>query len=165
MPELTRLGSLLIVHAEVPGPIDNANIPSCHSSVESSSVNEPTEKSVCPTQYQTFLASRPRAAENEAVELMIRLSREFGTRVHVVHHSSADALPLLAAAKQAGVSITAETCPHYLTFSAEDVPDGATEFKCCPPVREREIANNFARALGDNTIDMIVSDHSPCPPE
>jgi allantoinase len=159
MPELTRLDSLLIVHAEVPGPIDKAGLPACDGGVESS------DTSVCSTQYQTFLESRPRAAENEAVELMIRLSREFDTRVHIVHHSSADALPMLAEAKRAGLKITAETCPHYLTFCAEDVPDGATEFKCCPPIREKENCEQLWRALGEGTIDMIVSDHSPCPPE
>jgi len=163
MPELTRLGAVLIVHAEVPGPISRTGIPPCSSSVERQTAG--TDKNVCPTEYQTFLASRPRAAENEAVELMIRLSREFGTRIHIVHHSSADALPMLGDAKIAGVKITAETCPHYLTFAAEEIPDGATEFKCCPPIRERQNREGLWRALGDETIDMIVSDHSPCPPE
>ena len=159
LPELTRLGSLLIVHAEVPGPIERAGIASCHAGDPIKST-----KGDC-TAYQTFLESRPRAAENEAVQLMIRLSREFGARVHIVHHSSADALPLLAQAKHEGLKITAETCPHYLTFAAEDVPDGATEFKCCPPIRERENREQLWRALGEGTLDMIVSDHSPCPPE
>ena len=157
LPELNRLGSLLIVHAEVPGPIETAGLPSCHS-------GQPG-KDVCATAYKTFLASRPRAAENEAIEMMVRLSREFGTRVHIVHHSSADALPLLAQAKKADLKITAETCPHYLTFAAEEVPDGATEFKCCPPIRERENRERLWQALVDGTLDMIVSDHSPCPPE
>lgn len=154
LPELTRLNSLLIVHAEVPGPIERAGLPGCHG-----------ETRDCTTAYKTFLESRPREAENEAVELMLRLSREFGTRVHIVHHSSADALPVLAEAKRSGLKITAETCPHYLTFAAEDVPDGATEFKCCPPIRERENREQLWQALGDGTLDMIVSDHSPCPPE
>jgi allantoinase len=96
---------------------------------------------------------------------MIKLSREFGTRVHIVHHSSADSLSLLGAAKAAGLKFTAETCPHYLTFAAEEIPDGATEFKCCPPIRERENREQLWRALGSGTIDLIVSDHSPCPPE
>ena len=113
----------------------------------------------------TFLSLLVAAAENEAVELMITLSREFGTRVHIVHHSSADALPMLAAAKAEGLKITAETCPHYLSFAAEDIPDGATEFKCCPPIRERENREQLWSALASSTIDMIVSDHSPCPPE
>lgn len=160
LPELTRLGSLLIVHAEVPGPIERAGMAPCHSADAPDVPNTD-----CATTYQTFLDSRPRAAENEAIELMIRLSREFRARVHIVHHSSADALPLLAQAKQEGLNITAETCPHYLTFAAEDVPDGATEFKCCPPIRERENREQLWRALGEGTLDMIVSDHSPCPPE
>ncbi len=162
MPELTRLGAVLIVHAEVPGPIGRAGIPACPSSVEE---KPGTDRNDCPTKYQTFLDSRPRAAENEAVELMIRLSREFGTRIHIVHHSSADALPMLRAAKSAGVKITAETCPHYLTFASEEIPDGATEFKCCPPIREGQNREQLWSALENATIDMIVSDHSPCPGE
>lgn len=165
MPELARLGTLLIVHAELPGPISAASIQTGHSDHKDASGQNQTDRNVRPTEYQTFLRSRPRAAENEAVELMIRLSREYGTRVHIVHHSSADALSLLAGAKESGVSITAETCPHYLTFASEDIPDGATEFKCCPPIRERENRERLWSALGDGTIDMIVSDHSPCPSE
>ncbi|HVQ40272.1 MAG TPA: allantoinase AllB [Pyrinomonadaceae bacterium] len=148
MPELTNLGAVLIVHAEVPGPIST-----------------PTDPTASPTKYATFLASRPRAAENEAVALMVKLGSEFGTRIHIVHHSSADALPMLAEARAAGVKITAETCPHYLAFAAEEIPDGATEFKCCPPIREQENQEQLWSALGDGTIDMVVSDHSPCPPE
>jgi allantoinase len=163
LPELTRLGAILIVHAEVPGPISRTGIPACAPVAH----NDPpgTDRNVCPTKYETFLASRPRAAENEAVELMVKLAREFGTRVHIVHHSSADALGALRAAKTASLKITAETCPHYLTLAAEDIPDGATEFKCCPPIRERENCEQLWAALSDGTLDMIVSDHSPCPPE
>jgi allantoinase len=119
MPELARLGATLIVHAELPGPIENACCSSSETDADSSSQT-----------YQTFLNSRPRQAENQAVELMIRLSRETGCRIHIVHHSSAD---------------------------------GATEFKCCPPIRERENREQLWQALGDGTIDMVVSDHSPCP--
>jgi allantoinase len=144
MPELTRLGALLIVHAELPGPITDR---------------------VGGTDYRAFLDSRPRAAENEAVELMIRLSREFDTRVHIVHLSSADAIPLLREAQAGGVKITAETCPHYLHFAAEEVPAGATEFKCCPPIRERDNREELWDGLKDGTIGLIVSDHSPCPGE
>ena len=147
MPVLTKLGAVLIVHAEVPGPI------------------EEHEAQAGAKDYQTFLSTRPRAAENQAIELMIRLSREYATRVHIVHHSSADALPALRAAKESGVPITAETCPHYLAIAAEDVADGATEFKCCPPIRECENREQLWSALQDETIDMIVSDHSPCPPD
>jgi len=143
MPELTRLGALLIVHAELPHSI----------------------KTDAGPDYQSFLASRPRVAENEAIELMIRLSREFDTRVHIVHLSSADAIPLLREAQAAGVKITAETCPHYLHFAAEEVPAGATEFKCCPPIRERDNREELWDGLKDGTIDFIVSDHSPCPGE
>ena len=96
---------------------------------------------------------------------MIRLAREFGTRIHIVHHSSADALPMLREARATGVNITAETCPHYLFFAAEEISDGATEFKCCPPIRERENREQLWQALADGTIDMVVSDHSPCPPD
>jgi allantoinase len=145
MPELSRLDALLIVHAELPGPIK--------TTAESSS------------DYRAFLESRPRAAENEAIELMIRLSREFNTRVHIVHLSSADAIPVLRKAQSEGVRITAETCPHYLHFAAEEIPEGATEFKCCPPIRERANREQLWEGLADGTIDFIVSDHSPCPGE
>lgn len=145
MPVLTKLGALLIVHAELPGPIKSETV---HSGI-----------------YQTFLASRPRAAENEAIELMIRLSREFDTRVHIVHLSSADAVPMLRRAQEAEVKVTAETCPHYLHFAAEEISAGATEFKCCPPIRERENREQLWAGLASGTIDLIVSDHSPCPGE
>ncbi len=148
MPELTRLGALLIVHAEVPGPIENANVSS-----------KPTD------QYSTFLASRPREAENEAIALMIRLSREFQTRIHIVHLSSADAVPMIRRAQEEGVKISAETCPHYLHFNAEEIPEGATEFKCCPPIRERGNREALWSGVVDGTIAFIVSDHSPCPQE
>jgi len=94
---------------------------------------------------------------------MIRLSREFGTRVHIVHLSSSDAVPLLREARADGVAITAETCPHYLHFAAHEVPSCATEFKCCPPIRERGNRERLWDGLAEGTIDMIVSDHSPCP--
>jgi len=146
MPELARLGAMLIVHAELPGPIDEAaNTSSPHD------------------EYSTFLHSRPRAAENEAVDLMIRLSREFGVRVHIVHLSSADAVPIIREAQTQGVKITAETCPHYLHFAAEEIPSGATEFKCCPPIREQQNREELWHGLEDGTIGIVVSDHSPCP--
>lgn len=172
LPELKRLGTLLIVHAEVPGPISRAGIPACPVDVDETATAKENgvvpispDRKVCPTKYATFLASRPRAAEDEAVALMIKLAAEFGTRVHIVHHSSADSLSMLREAKAAGLEITAETCPHYLTFAAEEIPDGATQFKCCPPIRERENREQLWDALGSGTLDMIVSDHSPCPPE
>jgi allantoinase len=160
MPHLARLGAVLIVHAELPGPIEQAGVSSGQSQTEESEYAD-----FSPSIYKTFLESRPRAAENEAVRLIITLAREFGTRIHIVHHSSADALPMLREARATGVSITAETCPHYLIFAAEEISDGATEFKCCPPIRERENREQLWQALDDGTIDMVVSDHSPCPPD
>ena len=149
MRELARLDALLIVHAELPGPVEAC----CQSPSDAPSRS-----------YKTFLNSRPRQAENEAVELMIRLSHETGCRVHIVHHSSAEALSMLREAKKSGLPITAETCPHYLHFAAEEIADGATEFKCCPPIRERENREELWDGLKDGTIDFVVSDHSPCPP-
>ena len=153
MPELARLGALLIVHAEVPGPIEKA--------LDEGRENPTSD----PRRYSTFLNSRPRRAEDEAVELIIRLSREACARVHIVHHSSSDVLPALRRARAEGVRITAETCPHYLYFAAEEVADGATQFKCCPPIRERENREQLWAALDEGLIEMVVSDHSPCPPE
>src|SRR5215831_4719823 len=150
MPELARLGAPLIVHAEVPGPVE-----ACCQSLEGASSRS----------YETFLRSRPREAENQAVAMMIMLARDTKCRIHIVHHSSADALGMLRRAKVFGLPITAETCPHYLHFAAEDIPDGATEFKCCPPIREQDNREQLWEALRDGTIDFIVSDHSPCPPE
>jgi len=92
------------------------------------------------------------------------LCRETGARIHIVHHSSSDALPLLKSARAEGLPVSVETCPHYLTFAAEEIPDGATHFKCCPPVRERENREKLWEALAEGVIDMIVSDHSPCTP-
>jgi allantoinase len=150
LPELVACDAPLLVHAEMPGPIEDA----CARLPKGSSARR----------YETWLASRPRAAENEAVALMLRLSREFKARVHIVHLSSSDVVAQLRQAKADGVRVTVETCPHYLTFAAEDVGDGATELKCAPPIRERENREKLWAALGDGTIDMIASDHSPCPP-
>jgi allantoinase len=114
--------------------------------------------------YASFLSSRPDASEEHAVALVIDAARETGARVHVVHVSSARVLPMLADAKRSGVRITAETCPHYLSFAAEDIPDGATQFAACPPIRERDNRDLLWQGLADGTLDMIVSDHSPCAP-
>jgi allantoinase len=118
-----------------------------------------------PESYSSYLESRPPSAENDAVARMIRLSQASRTPVHVLHLSSADALEPLARAKAGGVRITAETCPHYLTFAAEEIADGATEFKCAPPIRGEKNRERLWQGLADGTIDMVVSDHSPSPPE
>jgi len=150
LPELVALGAPLLVHAELSGPIEEAvaKLP----------------KSASARAYATWLASRPRAAENEAIALLVQLVREFKAKIHIVHLSSSDALPDLRKAKSGGLAISVETCPHYLTFSAEDIADGATEFKCAPPVRERENSELLWAALADGAIDLIATDHSPCPP-
>ncbi|MEV6608414.1 allantoinase AllB [Kutzneria sp. NPDC051319] len=140
---LRDLDALMIVHAEDAEVIDAAP-PSCGR------------------RYRDFLASRPRRAENEAIKAVIALARRTGARVHILHLSSADALPLIADAKDEGLRITAETCPHYLCFTAEDIPDGATQFKCCPPIREDANRDALWRGLADGVIDFVVSDHSPC---
>ncbi len=115
--------------------------------------------------YADFLASRPRQAENDAIAAVIDAARRTGGRAHIVHLSSSDAIPLVADARRSGVRITAETCPHYLTLTSEDVPDGATEFKCCPPIREAANQDLLWQALADGVIDCVVSDHSPCTAE
>ncbi|MEU1803107.1 allantoinase AllB [Streptomyces sp. NPDC019937] len=141
--EIAGFGGLLIVHAEDPRLIDGAPPPSG-------------------PRYADFLASRPRAAENRAIEGLIDLARELDARVHILHLSSAESLPRIAAARREGVRITVETCPHFLTLTAEEVPDGATEFKCCPPIREAANQDALWRGMADGTIDCVVSDHSPC---
>lgn len=153
MKELARLDAVLIVHAELPGPIAEA--------LDEIVAQERQD----PRAYHTFLRSRPREAEDRAVELVIRLSRETGARAHIVHHSSSDSLAALRKAREEGVNITLETCPHYLCFAAEEIADGATLFKCCPPIRERENSEKLWAALSDRLIEMIVSDHSPAPPD
>ena len=146
METLRDVDGLLIVHAEDATAIDQA--PSCHGG-----------------RYLDFLSSRPRAAENLAIAQVIQAASRTGTRAHVLHLSSGDAVPMLASARRDGVRVTAETCPHYLVLTAEEVPDGATQFKCCPPVREASNRELLWRGLADGTIDCVVSDHSPCTPE
>jgi allantoinase len=149
LPELAKLKAPLLVHAELPGPIAEA---------------EKKLTKTDPRRHSAWLASRPRAAENEAIELLVKLARELGARIHIVHLSSSDAIATLQKAKSDGQAVTVETCPHYLTFDAEDVGDGRTEFKCAPPIREKENREKLWAALGDGTIDFIATDHSPCPP-
>ncbi|MEV4441984.1 allantoinase AllB [Streptomyces sp. NPDC049577] len=141
--EVARLGGLLIVHAEDPGHLAAA-------------------PPAAGPRYAGFLASRPGAAEDAAVAALVDVVRRRGTRVHVLHLSSCGALPVIAAARAEGLPVTAETCPHFLTLAAEEVPDGATEFKCCPPIREAGNRDRLWAALADGTLDCVVSDHSPC---
>jgi allantoinase len=120
--------------------------------------------------YQSFLDSRPKKWENDAIDMMIELSREAkaagsDAKIHIVHLSSAEAIPAIAKAQQDGLRITAETCPHYLTLFAEACPDGKTLFKCCPPIREDENRHKLWQGLADGTIQFVVSDHSPCTPQ
>jgi allantoinase len=148
-PELAALGAPLLAHAESPGPIEEAT-----KRIEGQPVRR----------YATWLGSRPSEAENEAIALLLRLAREFDARVHMVHLSSSTAIPQLQEAKSQGARVSVETCPHYLTFTAEEIGDAATEFKCAPPIRDRENREKLWTALRDGTIDLIASDHSPCPP-
>jgi allantoinase len=115
--------------------------------------------------YARFVDSRPPAAETEAIQAVIDGVRETGARAHILHLSAAAALPLIAAAKAEGLPITAETCPHYLTLDEEHIPDGATQFKCCPPIRDSANQDALWQALLDGTLDIVVSDHSPSTPE
>ncbi|MFE2417276.1 allantoinase AllB [Streptomyces hokutonensis] len=142
LAEIAGFGGLLIVHAEDPHHLEAAPQ---HGGPK----------------YADFLASRPRGAEDTAIAGLIAAAKRLDARVHVLHLSSSDALPLIAAAKAEGVRITVETCPHYLTLTAEEVPDGASEFKCCPPIRESANQDLLWRALAEGTIDCVVTDHSP----
>lgn len=122
------------------------------------------EQKLQPRSYAAYLSSHPRQWEHDAIELMIRLCGDYNCRTHIVHLSSADEVPQLRNARDAGLPLTVETCPHYLYFSAEDVSDGDTRFKCAPPIRENENRNRLWESLREGVIDTIVSDHSPCPP-
>jgi allantoinase len=115
--------------------------------------------------YWPFLASRPPRAERRAIETVVSAAAATGGRAHIVHLSAAECVALIAGAKAAGVALSAETCPHYLFFAAEEVPEGGTEFKCCPPIRDAINREALWRGLETGVIDCVVSDHSPCPPE
>jgi allantoinase len=141
--EEVAAAGLLLVHAEDPAVLAAAPEPAGRS-------------------YRAFLASRPAAAEDRAIARVVEVARDTGARVHVVHLSSASALPVIAAAKADGVAVSVETCPHYLVLRAEDVADGATPAKCCPPVRDDANREGLWAGLADGTIDLVVSDHSPC---
>ncbi|RYZ18829.1 MAG: allantoinase AllB [Chitinophagaceae bacterium] len=146
MPVLAKLGIPLLVHCELDEP----------------GTMEALGKD--PRSYPAYLASRPKAWENRAVQLMIDLCRKYRCPVHIVHVSSAEALPLIKAAKKEGLPLTAETAPHYLLFCAEEIPDGQTIFKCAPPIRERANNELLKDALREGVLDFIATDHSPAPP-
>jgi allantoinase len=144
MPILRDLGLPLLAHAELdlgaPAKADDAR------------------------SYHGYLASRPNIWEDEAIKLLVRLCRETGCAVHIVHLSSASSLETVRRAKDEGLPFTAETCPHYLCFAAESIPDGATEYKCAPPIRENDNRERLWRALFEGVIDFVITDHSPCLP-
>ena len=144
--QLAELGGLLLVHAEDPACLGAVCGPAGVG-------------------YAAFLRSRPPEAETTAIRAVIEAARHTGVRAHILHVSSADAIELLAAARADGLALSSETCPHYLALAAEEVPAGATEFKCCPPIRERANADRLWAGLLTGAVDCVVSDHSPCPPE
>jgi allantoinase len=146
LAEIARLDALAIIHAEEPAVLDAAPLrPGPH--------------------YRDFLASRPDGAETAAVARLLETARRTGARVHVLHVSSAAVLPLLRRAREAGLRVTAETCPHYLTLAAERVPDGDTAYKCCPPIRDDANRELLWQALAAGEFAAVVSDHSPATPE
>lgn len=150
LPLLKPADLPLLVHAELPGPIDSAT----------ESLREADWRS-----YATYLQSRPDSAEHTAIDLLIRLSQEFGCHIHIVHLATASALEKLRDAKRRGLPITVETCPHYLHFSSEKIPDGSTVHKCAPPIRNTENREGLWQGLRDGTLDLVATDHSPCPPD
>ena len=150
LPHLARTGLPLLVHAELPGPVDAATLRLAAADW---------------SKYATYLQSRPDEAELSAIQLMISLCREYHFRLHIVHLATSQALDMLRAAKSEGLPVSAETCPHYLHFSSDKIPDGQTLFKCAPPVRGRENREELWQGLREGAIDLVATDHSPCPPE
>src|SRR5258708_2826695 len=150
LPYFARTGLPLLVHAELPGPVDEATRQLAEADW---------------SKYATYLQSRPDEAELSAIQLMISLCREYRFRLHVVHLATSQALDTLRAAKSEGLPVSAETCPHYLHLTSEKIPDGQTLFKCAPPVRSRENCEQLWQGLQEGVIDLVATDHSPCPPE
>ena len=150
LPHIARTNLPLLVHAELPGPIDAAAKNLAHADWR---------------KYSTYLQSRPDEAEVSAIQLMLALCREYHFRLHIVHLAASQALDILRAAKSAGLPVTAETCPHYLHLSSERIPDGATLFKCAPPIRNRDNCEKLWQGLREGVIDLVATDHSPCPPQ
>jgi allantoinase len=149
LPHVAKTGLPLLVHAELPGPIERAERELAHADWRN---------------YETYLRSRPDEAELAAIELLLSLCREFRFRLHIVHLASSQAIAMLRRAKAEGLPITVETCPHYLYFSAEHIADGATLCKCAPPIRRGANREQLWQALREGVIDLVATDHSPCPP-
>ena len=149
LPHVVRTGLPLLVHAELQGPIDEATggLPEGEWHA-----------------YRNYMESRPDEAELAAIRLLLDLCREYEFRLHIVHLATAEALPMLRAARAKGLPVTVETCPHYLHLAAERIPDGATLFKCAPPIRSGENREKLWGGLREGIIDLVVTDHSPCPP-
>jgi allantoinase len=150
MPILSELGAPLLCHSELPEVIEAAAAVWPHGD---------------PAHYGLYLASRPPSAEIEAIAMLCELAGRFGTRLHIVHLSAAGALPFIRRARERGVDLSVETCPHYLYFSSDRIKNGATEFKCAPPIRSRGNRDKLWKALARGEIDLIGTDHSPSPPE
>lgn len=150
LPHLAKAGLPLLVHAELPGPVDAATRRLAGADW---------------SKYSTYLQSRPDEAELSAIHLMISLCREYHFSLHIVHLATGQALEILRAAKSEGLPVSVETCPHYLHFASEKIPDGQTLFKCAPPVRSRENREKLWQGLQTGVIDFVATDHSPCPPE
>jgi allantoinase len=149
LPHVARTGLPLLVHAELPGPVDAA-----------------TERLLGAdwTRYTTYLQSRPDEAEVAAIRLMLSLGSEYGFRLHIVHLATSSGLEELRTARAAGLPVSVETCPHYLHLEAETIADGATFCKCAPPIRERANREQLWQGLREGVVDLVVTDHSPCPP-
>ena len=149
LPHVARTGLPLLVHAELPGPVDQA----------AQRLRDADWR-----RYSTHLQSRPEEAELAAIRLLLSLCRQYKFRLHIVHLSASSALAELCAARAEGLPVSVETCPHYLHFCAEEIPDGATLLKCAPPIRSRDNREKLWQGLKDGIIDLVATDHSPCPP-
>ena len=150
LPHIARTGLPLLVHAELPGPIEAATRVLADADW---------------SHYATYLQSRPEEAELSAIRLLLSLCREFKFRLHIVHLSANQGLAELRAARSEGLAVSVETCPHYLGLAAEEIPNGATLFKCAPPIRSNENREELWQGLREGTIDLVATDHSPCPPD
>lgn len=151
LPHVARTGLPLLVHAELPGPVDEAT-------------RRLQEKDADWSRYSTYLQSRPEESELAAIRLLLSLCRQYKVRLHIVHLSTSSALAELCIARAEGLPVSVETCPHYLHFCAEEIPDGATLCKCAPPIRSRENREKLWQGMRDGIIDLVATDHSPCPP-